>query len=210
MFVKAGVAYDYFFKEHPRNFFSWLKLLSKGAQQDARLSEPALTVSKNISKVAGFCQYGIDIPYSFYSFREISSDQSPKWVQACRVANSTAFIWGFGKHHIFGQPNSILGETVEAVTDLVINGYGLYIFISKRHEELQPLKRRHVAHAWDTQKIVLLVHKVSNFVLAGLALFSLYKGVDEYAPNFTIFFTTFSLSSHFLYHFNRSISKNTK
>jgi hypothetical protein len=207
MQLNAGVAYDYFFKDQTRYFFSWLKLSAKGARHWGCLSESALSVSKNISKVATFCQYGGDIPYAFQSFKEAytgASDQTPRWVRVCRAVNSAASIWDFSKRHILGQPCSILNEAIESVTDLVLSGYSLYIFINKWHEEPEI---RQVTYSWDAPKIVLLVQKVSSFVLVGLALFSLYKGVGEYAPNLTIFFTTTSLSSHFLYHYEKAVNK---
>ena len=71
MQVNAGVAYDYFFKEHPRYFFSWLRLSSKSAQHWAHLSDSSLDIAKNVSKVAEYCQYGFDIPAAFYSFKEV-------------------------------------------------------------------------------------------------------------------------------------------
>jgi hypothetical protein len=213
MQVSAGVAYDYFFKDHTRYFFSWLKLTAKGVRCWGCLSESALSVSKNISKVATFCQYGGDIPYAFQSLKEVctgASDQSPRWLEACRFANYVAFIVGVIKSHIFNQPSSILDETIESVTDLIVSGHGLYQFISNRHEEAPSLENKHVTHPWDAPKIVLFVQKVSSFVLVGLALFSLYKGEVEYAPNLTLFFTTTSLSSHFLYHYEKAVSKLKK
>jgi hypothetical protein len=209
MQVNAGVVYDYFFIEHTQCFFSWLKLSAKGARHWGRLSEPALTVSKNISKVATFCQYGSDIPYAFQSFKKAyagHSSKNPRWVETCRVVNHAAFIWGISKHDIFGRPCSILEETVEAVTDLIVSGYGLYKFMNKWHEAP---KIGQVTHSWDAPKNLRLVHKVSNFVLDGLALFSLYKGVDEYAPNLTIFFTATGLSSHFLNYYNQAVKKQS-
>jgi hypothetical protein len=201
MQVNAGVAYDYFFKEHTRYFFSWLKLSAKGARYWGRLSEPALRISKNISRVATLCQYGGDIPYAFQKFKEFASDQSPLLVRVCRVVNSAASIWDFSKRHILGQPCSILVEAIETVTDFVLSGYSLYNAWYAEEPE------RQVTYSWVTPKIALLVQKVSSFVLAGLALFSLYMGVNEYAPTLSIFLTTISLSSHFLYHYDQAVNK---
>ncbi len=217
MQVNAGIAYDYFFKEHPRNFFGWLKLSAKGIQYWGSLTGPALKVSKNISRVAGLCQHGYDIPTAFLSFREVcehyqgkgfskkSTDKDPIWIDICRVVNGAVFLTSFSKDQIFDQPRSVLAETVEAVTDLVINGYGFYQFVCKWQQN--PSEGSPVTISWDTQTIALLVQKVSSVALVGLTLISLSKGVDEFSPNLTILFTTASLSSHFIGFHSKAIAR---
>ena len=138
-----GVAYDYFFKDHPRSFFAWMEVGAEGAQYSGRLSLAALTVAKNICKTAALFQLGYDIPYAFQSFRTVHDKLKrietisktstpvkavPLWVDGCRAIGNAAFFADFGRRHIFELPQSPLLKLTGAVANLLKDGYDLYIF----------------------------------------------------------------------------------
>jgi hypothetical protein len=221
MQVNAGVAYDYFFKKHPQNFFGLLKLSSKAVQQWGSLSGSTLKVSKNISRVASLCQHGYDIPTTFIGFKKfcekyqrkdfsltLSADKDPLWIDICRVVNGLVFMIGLSKDLIFDQPRSVLVERVETVTDLILSGYELYIHVNQWQQQLS--EGAQVTVFWDTRTTAVWVYKVSSVALVGLNLISLSKGVNEFSPHLTILFTTASLSSHFVIFYAQSVNKKEK
>jgi hypothetical protein len=196
MWTSAGIAYDYLFKAHPWHFFSWLELSAKGALQWERLPASATRVAKNVSKIAEYCRCGYDIPEAFQSFRSVvhkyqkpASTATPLWVEISRAVSDAAFLTEFGRCYIFKQPRSSLAELIGTVATLFASSHELYLLLSKPKEIV-----------WESK--AQFTHKISNVALVILSLYSLYRGVEEFSPNLAIFFTTTSLSSHFVIYCN--------
>jgi hypothetical protein len=146
MLANVGIVYDYLFKDHPRNFFGWLKLSTQGAQQWGHLSGTALRVAQNISKLADYFQIGGDIPVAFQSFRVVYDKyqeyeptpssakpltQVPVWVEVCQAVNNAAFLTGFSREHIFNQPHSSLADLIGIIADFLESSYDFHSFVSQ-------------------------------------------------------------------------------
>ena len=173
-----------------------MKLSAKGALYWERLPASALRVAKNVSKIAEYCQFGYDIPDAFQSFRSViekyrkpPSTETPLWVEISRAVSHAVFLTEFGRCYIFKRSRSSLAELIGTVATLFASSHELYVLLTKPKEIM-----------WESK--AQFTHKISNVALVVLSLYSFYRGVNEFSPNLAIFFTTTSLSSHFVMYYN--------
>lgn len=203
-----GIAYEYFFKDHPQQFFTCLETISEGAQYFGRLSDKTIAVAKNITKNAALLQTGLDFPLAFQSFRSVyykynnivtiqnpsSADPSkavPLWVEVCSAVSSGAGLVDFTRRHIFDANASSFAKSCGALADLIKDGYDLYAYYEESKARI----------SLDTQTIAFLCQKISSLFLVGLSVVSIYRGVDNPAPILSLFLTTIYLSSHFTFYY---------
>lgn len=207
-----GIAYEYFFKDHPQQFFACLETISEGAQYFGRLSGKALSVVKNITKNAALLQVGYDIPFAFQGFRSVyykyynivtiqgpnssaPSKAIPLWLEVSNAASSGAALVNFIRFHIFDAHSSSFAKKIRAVAVIVSDGYELYTFYEERKKEAKNFI------SLDIQTMSFLCQKISALFLTGLSIVSIYQGVDNSAPLLSLFLTTVYLSSHFAYYY---------
>lgn len=207
-----GIAYEYFFKDHPQQFFACLETISEGAQYFGRLSGKALAVAKNVTKNATLLQVAYDIPFAFQGFRAVyykyynivtiegpgsaaPSKAIPLWLEACNAASSSASLINFTRFHIFDAHSSSFAKKIRTVAGIVRDGYDLYTFYEEKKKETKNF------FSLDIQTIAFLCQRVSSLFLIGLSFVSIYQGVDNPAPLLSLFLTTVYLGSHFTYYY---------
>jgi len=221
MSAYLGIAYDYFFKDHPQNFLAYLGTISDGAQYFGRLSGRALTIAKNVSKNALLLQTSWDIPLAFQSFRtvydryykiatyepvkktdssetelkEVKKKETPAWLEVSRAISSGVELVDFTHRYILETKTSSFMMTVGALTDLAESGYDLYSHYQKNESEGKKLI------SLDVQAISSLCHKVSSLFLVALSFVSIYQGVANPTPLLSFLATTVYLGSHFTHYY---------
>jgi hypothetical protein len=213
MSAYLGIAYEYFFKDHPQQFFACLQTISEGAQYFGRLSDKALVVAKNIANKSALLQTGLGIPLAFLNFRnvydrrykivtyikrsnsaelkEVKTKPMPAWLEMCSAVSSGAGLFNFTRQHIFDANASSFAKTIKTVAGIARDGYDLYNFYGERKKESKKII------TLDIQTMSFLCQRVSSLFLAGLSLISIYRGVDNPAPLLSLFLTTVYLGSHF-------------
>lgn len=212
-----GIAYEYFFKDHPQQFFACLETISEGVQYFGRLSDEALSVVKNISNKATLLQMGLVIPLAFRNFRtvydrhykivtyikhsdsgelkEVKIKSAPAWLEITNAISSGAGLFNFTRCHIFDTKASSFAKTIKALAGIARDGYDLYIYYEQRKKESKPF------FSLDLQAVSFLCQRVSSLFLIGISFVSLYQGADNPAPLLSLFLTTVHLGSNFTFYF---------
>lgn len=208
-----GIAYEYFFKDHPQQFFACLETISEGAQYFGRLSDEALAVVKNISNKATLLQMAGAIPLAFRNFRivydryykivtyikhsdsgelkEVKTKSVPTWLEISNAIGSGAGLFNFTRQQIFDAKASSLGKTIKALSGIARDSYDLYTFYEERKKDAKPL------FSLDIHTVSFLCHRVSSLFLIVLSFVSIYQGADNPAPLLSLFLTTVHLGSHY-------------
>lgn len=217
MSASLGIAYEYFFKDHPQQFFACLEAISEGAQYFGRLTDQALTIAKNISKNAALLQMGGGIPLAFRNFRtvydrhhkivtyikhsdsgelkEVKSKPMPAWLEISNAISSGASLFNFTRCHIFDTKASSFAKTIKAFAGIARDGYDLYVYYEERTKESKKLI------TLEIQTLSFLCQRISSLFLIGLSFVSIYQGVDNPAPLLSLFLTTVHLGSHFTFYY---------